>query len=300
MKRLALCGFAFFGMVVGCGNDNGGGAGGAGGGASAEASAAKARFAGGPTASLTTGNGSRALSETKRQQTSGADALKADPLGGGASGSATGASLAIRGLRWLDDADAGAPGPAASTCADIQADQDKGTCACPGGGDLAYDVPNLKALKSAAGALPDEIDIAFTYHACTMDSTSYDGALELVMSKKSVVSTDPSATSAPPAAGGMNMLIVATNLTVGGDKLDFAFAMDGGVFYYAPSVDANGGYVLSELSLTGGTKIHAKNGTFDCTTDDTGSGSCTSESGGDPIPIGATGDADAGAPADGG
>lgn len=309
MKNIGLVGVAIVGFlgIVGCGSseDASGGAKGA----SATTSAARARFTSGPTATLTKANGSRALSETKRQGASGAGALKGNPLGG-SDGSST-KSLATRSLHILGGdepplTEAGASSSVGSTCADIAADKDKGSCACPGGGKLAYDVPNLKALKAQSASLPDEIDMALTYQACVMEGTKYDGSLGILMSKKSVVKVDSKESSAAsPAAGGMNMLIVANDLTIGGDKLDFAFAMEGGQFYYAPSVDDKGGYVLSELSFSGDTKVHAKNGTFDCKVDSGGAGECTNESSGETVPVepeagagsgssGGSGDADQG------
>jgi hypothetical protein len=255
---------------------------------SGQTSAARARFAGGPTALFTTANGARALSETKRQQTSGADAMKGNPLGGSGSGVTT-ASIGIRSLRILD-VDAGGAGASAS-CADIAAGKDKGSCACPGGGTVAYDVPNLKALQaqSQGAALPDEISIAFTYQACSMEQKTYGGAMSMLLSKKSVVNVGGGAPATPATPAGLNMLVVASELTIDDQKLDFAFAMDGGQFYYAPSVDDQGGYVLTELSFSGGTKVHAKNGTFDCSgVDDTGAGQCTSDTG-ETVPVGSGG-----------
>lgn len=300
MKNIGLVGVAIVSFlgVVGCGSsdDASGGAKGA----SAKTSAARARFTSGPTATLTKANGSRALSETKRQGASGAGAMKGNPLGGSSGGSST-KSLATRSLRILgaDEApvtETGASDSVASTCPDIVAEKDKGSCACPGGGKLAYDVPNLKALKQAT-ALPDEIEMALTYQACVMESTKYDGSLGILMSKKSVVKVDSKESSAAsPAAGALNMLIVANDLTIGSDKLDFAFAMDGGQFHYAPSVDDKGAYVLSELSFTGGTKVHAKNGTFDCKVDSGGAGECKNESNGETIPVAPEAGAPTGSP----
>ena len=308
MKTIGLVGVAIVSFLgaVGCSSsdDASGGAKGV----SANSSAARARFTSGPTATLTKANGSRALSETKRQGASGAGAMKGNPLGG--SGGSSPKSLATRSLRILGGeeptvTETGASDAVGSTCADITAEKDKGTCACPGGGKLAYDVPNLKALKAQTSALPDEIEMALTYQACVMESTKYDGSLGILISKKSVVKVDAKASSAASAAGGTNMLIVANDLTIGGDKLDFAFAMDGGQFYYAPSVDDKGGYVLSELSFSGATKVHAKNGTFDCKVDSGGAGECTNESSGETIPVapeagagtgtGSSGDAEPGA-----
>ncbi len=289
MKKFGLLGVAVAGVMAvgGCSStsSNGGGVGGT----SVQTSAARARFAGGPTASFTAANGSRALSETKRQQTSGADAMKSNPIGGG-SGTTTTRGLAFRSLGILD-VDAGGGGSSSpSSCADIAAGKDKGTCACTGGGSLAYDVPNLKALTSQAqgGVMPDEISISLTYQACSMDGKAYGGAMSMLMSKKSVVNVGTPVPSGVPSgaggAGGLNMLIVANDLTIDSQKLDFAFAMEGGVFYYAPSVDDKGAFVLSELSFTGGTKIHAKNGTFDCATDGSGAQQCTSDTG-ETIPV---------------
>jgi hypothetical protein len=287
MKNIGLVGVAvvsFLG-VVGCGSstDDGDGTRGV----SEKTNAAKARFTAGPTAVLTKSNGALALSETKRQESSGAGALKGNPLGGGSDGSST-KSLAIRSLRILGDeppvTETGPSDPAAS-CPDIVADKDKGTCACPGGGKLTYDVPNLKALKAKGDSLPEEIDLALSYQACVMENTKYDGSMGILMSKKSVVKVGSKTATAAPAAGGMNMLIVADELTIGGEKLDFAFAMDGGQFYYAPSVDEKGGYVLSELSATGETKVHAKNGTFDCKVESDGEGECKNEESGETLPV---------------
>jgi hypothetical protein len=280
MKQIGLVGVLMVGLVtvVGCGSSDGGGSDAKSTGS--KSSAARARFASGPTASLTKENGLRVLTETKRQQASGGEAMKGNPLGGGSGGTQT-RSLGIRSVGVLAGG-ADTSGDAASTCADIAADKEKGTCACPGGGKLAYDVPNLKALKQAStGSLPEEIDIAFTYDACVMDTTKYDGSLAMLLSKKSVVKVD-SKSDAPAGAAseGMNMLIVANDLVIGSEKLDFAFALDGGRFFYAPSVDEKGGYVLSELSFTGETRVHAKNGTYECKAD-----ACTSEDGKDTIPI---------------
>ena len=286
MKNIGLVFVAILGAVGCSSSDDASSARGV----SATTSAARARFTSGATATLTKANGSRALSETKRQGSSGASALKGNPLGGSADGSST-KSLATRSLRILGGEDpslteAGGSSAVGSTCADITAEKDKGSCDCPGGGKLAYDVPNLKALQTQSASLPEEVDMALTYQACVMDGTKYDGSLGILMSKKSVVKVDAKESSAgAPAAGGMNMLIVANDLSIGGEKLDFAFAMDGGQFYYAPSVDDKGGYVLSELSFSGDTKVHAKNGTFDCKVDADGAGECKNESSGETIAV---------------
>ncbi|CAN5915897.1 hypothetical protein BH11MYX4_BH11MYX4_54010 [soil metagenome] len=296
MKNIGLVFVAILGAVGCSSSDDASGARGV----SATTSAARARFTSGATATLTKANGSRALSETKRQGSSGASALKGNPLGGSSDGSST-KSLATRSLHILGAGDlslaeAGGSSSVGSTCADITAEKDKGSCDCPGGGKLAYDVPNLKALQTQSASVPEEVDMALTYQACVMDGTKYDGSLGILMSKKSVVKVDAKESSAgAPAAGGMNMLIVANDLSIGGEKLDFAFAMDGGRFYYAPSVDDKGGYVLSELSFSGDTKVHAKNGTFDCTVDADGVGECKNESSGETIavePGAATGSSD--------
>ena len=305
MKNIGLVGMAIVGILgaVGCSSsDDASGARGV----SASTNAARARFTSGATATLTKANGSRALSETKRQGSSGASALKGNPLGGSSAGTST-KSLATRSLHILGGEDpslteAGGSSAVGSTCADITAEKDKGSCDCPGGGKLAYDVPNLKALQTQGASLPEEVDMALTYQACVMDGTKYDGSLGILMSKKSVVKVDSKESSAAAAAGGMNMLIVANDLSIGGEKLDFAFAMDGGQFYYAPSVDDKGGYVLSELSFSGDTKVHAKNGTFDCKVEADGAGECKNESSGETIPVepgaatGSSDGADASAP----
>ncbi len=246
-----------------------------------EVQGARAKFDAGPTASLSKSNGSLAVSETRKQDASGKGALKGSPLGGG--GGASAKSIGIRALRVL-------AADTEASCADVDAGKDKGTCACPGGGSLSYDIPNLAAM-SAASTLPDELDMALSYDACVLDGQRYSGSLAMLLSKKSVVDVKSASGASGSAAGtsaegSMNMLVVAKDLSFGGDTSSFAFALDNGRFFYAPEVDAQGGYVLTELSLTGKMKVHAKNGTFDCDVDTKGQGACKSEDGKQTIPVG--------------
>lgn len=266
--------------LVGCGGDDAAAAKAA----SGNLSAARNRFNGGPTASLDGTTGTRALKETKSQQASGDSAMKANPLSGGGSGSVdpqSARSLGLRSVRAL------AEDTAIAKCADIEAGKDSGSCDCPGGGSLSYDVPNLKKMMSQEKP-EGEVSVAFAYDQCVLDGTTHDGSLSMLLSDKSVVkvpeaksSSDEASEEASTAAvsTGMNMLVVADGLKVGDETLDFAFAFDQGRFFYAPEVDDKGGYVLTELDLTGSaasTVVHAKNGTFTC---DESTGKCTSEDG---------------------
>lgn len=266
--------------LVGCGGDDAAAAKEA----SGNLSAARNRFNGGPTASLDGATGTRALKETKSQRTSGDAAMKANPLGGGGSGSVDPQSargVGLRSVRIL------AEDGAIAKCADIEAGKDSGSCECPGGGSLSYDIPNLKAMMSQEKP-EGEVSVAFAYDKCVLDGTTHDGSLAMLLSDKSVVkvpeaksSSGESSDEAPAVAvsGAMNMLVVADGLKVGDETLDFAFAFDQGRFFYAPEVDDKGGYVLTELDLTAsstGTRVHAKNGTFTC---DESTGTCTGEDG---------------------
>ena len=254
-------------MVVGCGSSDDGKAGGA---VKASSSAARARFGSGPTAKLTSGNAARVLSESDRQQKSGSGAMSGNPVGGSGSGTST-KSIGIRSLRILE-ADAE---NAVALCPDIAAEKEKGSCKCEGGGSFDYAIPNLKALNAASEAelANSEIEVSFTYDACVEGGKKKSGTMGMLLTKKSVVKVaangaEKEKTDGTPSAGtGMNMLIVANDLTLDAEKLDFAFAMEGGKFFYAPSVDEGGAYVLTELSFDGSTKVHAQNGTFECSDD---------------------------------
>lgn len=267
-------------LLAGCGDSGNGAAA-----AREGVESARARFNGGPTASLTKANGSTAIAETRRQKTGGESAMAGNPVGGGG-GSTRAQSLGIRSIRLLD-ADS-----ELASCADMEAGKDQGECSCPGGGSLAYDIPNLAALN-ASQELPDEVDIALTYSSCVLDGTKYDGSMGMLMSKKSVIdvsstskASSPSASSGSATAGtSYNMLTVAKNLTVGKETLNFAFAFNEGRFYYAPEVDAKGGYVLAEIGFSSDVTVIAQNGTFACDLDSSGKGECTSEDGKETIDV---------------
>ena len=256
--------------LIACGDDDGGAAA-----ARQDMKSARTRFNAGPTASFTSANGSKVVAETFRQRSSGDSALAANPLGGGAGGTGTRSiGLGIRSLRLLD-ADI-----ELASCSDMEAGKDRGSCDCPGGGKLSYDIPNLAALN-ASEELPDEVDMALAYDACVLGGKKYNGALAMLMSKKDVidVKTPGGNASSEPGASATNMLVVAKNLSVGSETLNFAFAMNQGRLYYAPEVDAAGGYVLTELSFDGEMRVLAKNGTFECNLDASGEGECKGENG---------------------
>lgn len=256
-------------VVVGCGSSDDGNEGGA---AKVSTSAARARFGSGPTAKLTAGNAARVLSESERQQKSGSGAMSGNAVGGLGGGSGTSTkSIGIRAVRILE-ADAES---AVASCPDIAAEKEKGSCKCEGGGSFDYTIPNLKALNAASEAelANSEIEVSFTYQACVESGKKKSGTMGMLLTKKSVVKVSEPTTS---AGSGLNMLIVANELSLDAEKLDFAFAMEGGKFFYAPSVDEAGAYVLTELTFDGSTKVHAQNGTFECKD---GGTSCKSDEG---------------------
>ncbi len=231
--------------------------------------AAEARFDGSPTGSLTKENGATVASSTRKSSTQGREGMNAQPLGGGSSSGTGTRSLRLlsTGLRPLADS-------SEKVCADIEANEEVGSCACDSG-SLRYEIPNIKALKEAK-SLPDNAEMKIKFEGCKIESKTFDGLFAMKIEKPSSSPATNEAEEADedeesplePASPQVNDFLVVMNMTVDAEKIALAFAYKEGAFWYSVDVDQDGKYVLVKLGSyadgNGTYSVMAKNGQYDC------------------------------------
>ena len=193
------------------------------------------------------------------------------------SGSGGTAASSMQSLRILDG---NSTTTSTSTwCPAIKSGDGSGTCACPGGGSLAYDFSGVAAIKNHTQTGP--IDVTARVHAsqCTVDGNSIDGS-EYVNLRTS--------TATPTASDLFFLILIRLDVKLAIDPavhhLDLDALYDGGRMWLAVAVDD--GYVViatapgwDATTKTGTVYVRDREASWTCTLTN-GSGSCTSDTGG--------------------
>ncbi len=222
----------------------------------ADFGAARAKLTGKPTGALTKATANRVATGMRHDSESGKSGLSLGPTGGSGG---SGGGLETQGMHFLS--------AGLSTCDDVEAGKDVGSCACESG-SLDYDIPHLSELRESKD-LPDQLDMNLKFDACRMNGHTADGTLAIELTKPS------------------DMLFVM-NMSLDEEKVSLAFAMKHGELWYSQDVDADGNYVLVKLGSyekgNGSYDVLAKNGEYACSIDD-GEGSCEPKDGGDSIDV---------------
>jgi hypothetical protein len=161
-----------------------------------------------------------------------------------------------------------------SWCAALQSGAESGSCSCPNGGSLQYDMSGMQQLQGYKGG-PIDVTLKLRANACSAGGASIDGTEFMNMRS-----------SGTPSAQDLTMLIdLHLTASVGGqtERLDADFEYDNGKYWFSITVDDGNVVVGSETwssdTNSGTIVIKDKNETWTCTLTN-GKGSCTSDHGG--------------------
>ncbi len=183
------------------------------------------------------------------------DANVAGVFSGGGTSSSSSSSTTTKALHVLG-------GSAQLSCADLQAGNRSGTCACPSGGDFQYEVEGGGNQSNADVTMKVRLD------ACSSGAVSVDGSefMHMVATKNAAGQED------------FRMLFVVKATVKNGAQshtLDIAEEYDSGVLRIAVKVDD--GWVAVTIKASGGSATYTvqdKSGSWTCT-EASGSYSCS-------------------------
>jgi hypothetical protein len=150
--------------------------------------------------------------------------------------------------------------------------QDSGSCSCPGGGNLIWEVDGLEQAKQSSGG-PINVIAKVRATQCTFQNETVDGT-EFAQVKS----------SGTPNANDMFMLLDVHLVGTGAVslKLDADFEYQNGQFWFSVTVN-DGNVVVGSESYSSATKngtiiVRDRDDTWTCTLTN-GTGTCTSKSG---------------------
>ncbi len=203
------------------------------------------------------------LSQQRASQTGGFG------VGSTGSSSSTGSGgTTAKSLRFLD-ANGGT-----SFCPALQSGAESGSCACPNGGSLAYDLSGMQQMRNYHGG-PIDVTLKVRAEACTMKEASIDGT-EFVKLRS----------SGTPSQSDLLMLfdlhLTATSKGLT-ERIDADFEYVNGKFWFSIGVN-DGSVVVSSDSAwdtatkTGTILVKDRNETWTCAFT-AGKGTCTSDKG---------------------
>jgi len=189
---------------------------------------------------------------------------------GGTSSSSSGASggTTSKSLRFLD-ANGGS-----SFCPALSSGAESGSCACPSGGSLAYDLSGMQQMKNYKGG-PIDVTLKVRAEACTVNDASIDGTEFAKISSNGT----------PSQTDLMMLFDVHLTATAKGvtERIDADFEYLNGKYWFSIGVN-DGSVVVSADSAFDGTAktgtivVKDRNETWTCTFA-SGKGTCTSDKG---------------------
>ncbi len=202
--------------------------------------AVQARFAA-PSGTFAPGSESQVLTGLSQQR-----AQQGGGFGiGGASSTSTSGSggTTAKSLRFLD------VNGGTSFCPALQSGAESGSCACPNGGSLAYDLSGMQAMRNYHGGSVD-VTLKVRAEACTVNDASIDGT---EFAKIKSIGT-------PSQADLLMLFDLHMTATVKGEheRIDADFEYLNGKFWFAVGVN-DGTVVVSSDAAWDGT---AKTGTI--------------------------------------
>lgn len=191
--------------------------------------------------------------------------------GGGATDNA-GSGVTTKSLRILDNAGGTS---SATWCSALAHGDASGSCACPSGGTVYYDMSGVQQLRAQHGAGPIDITLRLRYDACAIETTKIDGHEFAKM--KSV---------GAPSAADLEMLLDAHfRVSAPGlsEKVDLDLFYVDGKWWIAVGVDDGFIVVGSGSGYSGATKtgtiyVRERGASWTCTLAN-GHGTCTSDQG---------------------
>jgi hypothetical protein len=189
---------------------------------------------------------------------------------GGTSSSSTGAAggTTAQSLRFLD-ANGGT-----AFCPALANGAESGSCACPNGGTLAYDLSGMQAMKNYHGGAID-VTLKVRAEACTMSDASIDGTEFAKITSNGT----------PSQTDLMMLFDLHLTATAKGqtERVDADFEYLNGKFWFSVAVNDGSVVVSSDSAFDSTTKtgtivVKDRNETWTCTFT-SGKGSCTSDKG---------------------
>lgn len=219
-----------------------------------------------PTGTFAKGSEASIVGGLAKQQASSSDGFG---LGGASSSGSSNGGVTTKTFDLLDTK-AGGTG----FCDALKNGADSGSCACPNGGSLAYDMSGMQQMRDYKGG-PIDVTLKVRANACTVQDVSIDGT-EFAKIKS----------SGTPNAQDLLMLF-DLHLTVSArgqtERIDADFEYLNGKLWFSIGVD-DGNVVVATEHWDGTTKtgtIHVKdrNESWTCVFTN-GKGTCTSDKGG--------------------
>jgi hypothetical protein len=159
-------------------------------------------------------------------------------------------------------------------CAALQSGAEQGSCSCPNGGSLAYDMSGMKQLQGYRGG-PIDVTMRVRANACAVPEALIDGT-EFINIKSSNT----------PSAQDMKMLfdlhLTVTPVKGTPEKVDADFEYLNGKFWFSVTVNDGNVVVGSETwdatTSSGTLVVRDRSETWTCTFT-SGRGTCTSDHG---------------------
>ena len=190
---------------------------------------------------------------------------------GGATGSG-GTGITTQSLRILDNAGGTS---SATWCSALAHGASSGSCACPSGGTVYYDMSGVQQVRAQNGAGPVDVTLRLRYDACAIETTTIDGR---EFAKMKSVGT--------PSASDLEMLLDAHfRVSAPGlsETVDLDLSYVDGKWWISVTVDDGFIVVGSDSGYSGATKtgtiyVHERGASWTCTLTN-GQGTCTSDQG---------------------
>ena len=219
-----------------------------------------------PTGTFASGSESQVISGLTQQR-----AAQNGGFGIGSTGSSQSASsggTTAKSLRFLD------VNGGAAFCPALQSGAESGSCACPSGGSLAYDMSGMQQMRNYHGGSVD-VTLKVRAEGCTMNDASLDGT-EFAKIKSS---------GTPSKADLLMLFDLHMTATVKGqtERIDADFEYLNGKFWFSIGVNDGTVTVSSDSSWDSATKsgtivVKDRNETWTCTFSG-GKGTCASDKG---------------------
>jgi len=188
---------------------------------------------------------------------------------GGVPAATSNGGVTSKALHFLDTQSSGT-----SFCAGLSSGAEQGSCSCPGGGLLAYDLTGLRQLQGYRGGAID-VTLKVRANACNVDNASIDGT-EFIKLKS----------NGTPSATDLLMLFdIHLSMRSGAvsARIDADFEYMNGKFWFSLGVNDGNVVVASETwdssTKTGTLVVKDRNETWTCDFLN-GKGTCTSDRGG--------------------
>jgi len=223
-----------------------------------------------PTGTFAKGSEAKIFGQASAQQASTTSGFSVGAAGSSstAGGTASGATSS-QALRFLDTAAGGA-----DFCPALKSGAESGTCACPSGGSLAYDLSGVQQLRGYQGG-PIDVTLRLHASACSTQDGQVDGSEFIHF-----------ASSGTPSAKDFRMLFdihLSLVSKARSETIDADFEYDNGQFWFSVSVD-DGNVAVGTQSWDAATKsgtiiARDRSETWTCTLV-AGKGTCTSDKGG--------------------